>query len=186
MGIWSPLSSLWASEGLFILVSKDTTCFLILIVIAHFDDHFVMAIASPMAVVQTLFSFFLGSGNTPIAVWGTHLDLIQNPQIRAKHGGKEHINVSPLAGPCLHTMTHGSMGHLHILGWRDKGVGMTIFLDFGAVGLKEQSLPQFTGFCSHPTIFTQFRKYLVTAIFTLANVRDRRQLQSGICEQPTV
>uniref|UniRef100_A0A5F9D7G2 Plexin-A4 n=1 Tax=Oryctolagus cuniculus TaxID=9986 RepID=A0A5F9D7G2_RABIT len=33
------------------------------------------------------------SGNTPIAVWGTHLDLIQNPQIRAKHGGKEHINV---------------------------------------------------------------------------------------------
>nr|XP_036875317.1 plexin-A4 [Manis javanica] len=33
------------------------------------------------------------SGNTPIAVWGTHLDLIQNPQIRAKHGGKEHINL---------------------------------------------------------------------------------------------
>ncbi|XP_027705651.1 plexin-A4-like, partial [Vombatus ursinus] len=33
------------------------------------------------------------SGNTPIVVWGTHLDLIQNPQIRAKHGGKEHINV---------------------------------------------------------------------------------------------
>ncbi|XP_074125662.1 plexin-A4 [Sminthopsis crassicaudata] len=33
------------------------------------------------------------SGNTPIIVWGTHLDLIQNPQIRAKHGGKEHINV---------------------------------------------------------------------------------------------
>ncbi|EMP38813.1 Plexin-A4, partial [Chelonia mydas] len=33
------------------------------------------------------------SGNTPIAVWGTHLDLIQNPQIRAKHGGKEHVNV---------------------------------------------------------------------------------------------
>uniref|UniRef100_A0A8B9C1D0 Plexin-A4 n=1 Tax=Anser brachyrhynchus TaxID=132585 RepID=A0A8B9C1D0_9AVES len=32
------------------------------------------------------------SGNTPIAVWGTHLDLIQNPQIRAKHGGKEHVN----------------------------------------------------------------------------------------------
>ncbi|KAB0399439.1 hypothetical protein E2I00_006224 [Balaenoptera physalus] len=32
------------------------------------------------------------SGNTPIAVRGTHLDLIQNPQIRAKHGGKEHIN----------------------------------------------------------------------------------------------
>lgn len=32
-------------------------------------------------------------------MWGTHLDLIQNPQIRAKHGGKEHINVSPgLAG----------------------------------------------------------------------------------------
>jgi hypothetical protein len=46
------------------------------------------------------FSFFLVSGNTPIAVWGTHLDLIQNPQIRAKHGGKEHINVSlGLAGP---------------------------------------------------------------------------------------
>uniref|UniRef100_A0A674IUJ0 Plexin-A4 n=1 Tax=Terrapene triunguis TaxID=2587831 RepID=A0A674IUJ0_9SAUR len=33
------------------------------------------------------------SGNTPIAVWGTHLDLIQNPQIRAKHGGKEHVNI---------------------------------------------------------------------------------------------
>ncbi|XP_061054720.1 plexin-A4 isoform X3 [Eubalaena glacialis] len=33
------------------------------------------------------------SGNTPIAVRGTHLDLIQNPQIRAKHGGKEHINL---------------------------------------------------------------------------------------------
>ncbi|NWH38911.1 PLXA4 protein, partial [Chloropsis hardwickii] len=32
------------------------------------------------------------SGNTPIVVWGTHLDLIQNPQIRAKHGGKEHVN----------------------------------------------------------------------------------------------
>lgn len=28
-------------------------------------------------------------------MWGTHLDLIQNPQIRAKHGGKEHINVRP-------------------------------------------------------------------------------------------
>uniref|UniRef100_A0A8B9C324 Plexin A4 n=1 Tax=Anser brachyrhynchus TaxID=132585 RepID=A0A8B9C324_9AVES len=38
------------------------------------------------------------SGNTPIAVWGTHLDLIQNPQIRAKHGGKEHVNVSIAAG----------------------------------------------------------------------------------------
>ncbi|KYO38809.1 hypothetical protein Y1Q_0023480 [Alligator mississippiensis] len=33
------------------------------------------------------------SGNTPIVVWGTHLDLIQNPQIRAKHGGKEHVNI---------------------------------------------------------------------------------------------
>ncbi|KAK1335128.1 hypothetical protein QTO34_004708 [Cnephaeus nilssonii] len=33
------------------------------------------------------------SGNTPITVWGTHLNLIQNPQIRAKHGGKEHINL---------------------------------------------------------------------------------------------
>uniref|UniRef100_A0A8D0G9A4 Plexin-A4 n=1 Tax=Sphenodon punctatus TaxID=8508 RepID=A0A8D0G9A4_SPHPU len=33
------------------------------------------------------------SGNTPISVWGTHLDLIQNPQIRAKHSGKDHINV---------------------------------------------------------------------------------------------
>ncbi|XP_042325939.1 plexin-A4 [Sceloporus undulatus] len=33
------------------------------------------------------------SGNTPIAVWGTNLDLIQNPQIRSKYGGKEHINV---------------------------------------------------------------------------------------------
>lgn len=40
------------------------------------------------------YSFPPVSGNTPIAVWGTHLDLIQNPQIRAKHGGKEHINVS--------------------------------------------------------------------------------------------
>ena len=40
-------------------------------------------------------SFSPVSGNTPNAVWGTHLDLIQNPQIRAKHGGKEHINVSP-------------------------------------------------------------------------------------------
>lgn len=134
-----PLSGLL--RYFFILVSKDTTCFLILIVIAHSDNHFVMAIASPMAVVHTLFSFFLGSGNTPIAVWGTHLDLIQNPQIRAKHGGKEHINVSPLAGPCLHTMTHGGMGHLHILGWWDKGVGMTICPALGAVGLIGQSLP---------------------------------------------
>nr|XP_034984507.1 plexin-A4 [Zootoca vivipara] len=33
------------------------------------------------------------SGNTPITVRGTNLDLIQNPQIRAKYGGKEHINV---------------------------------------------------------------------------------------------
>uniref|UniRef100_G1KNN3 Plexin A4 n=1 Tax=Anolis carolinensis TaxID=28377 RepID=G1KNN3_ANOCA len=33
------------------------------------------------------------SGNTPITVWGTNLDLIQNPQIRSKYGGKEHINV---------------------------------------------------------------------------------------------
>ncbi|XP_025031247.1 plexin-A4-like, partial [Python bivittatus] len=32
------------------------------------------------------------SGNTPVTVWGTNLDLIQNPQIRAKYGGKEHIN----------------------------------------------------------------------------------------------
>uniref|UniRef100_A0A803SRP4 Plexin A4 n=1 Tax=Anolis carolinensis TaxID=28377 RepID=A0A803SRP4_ANOCA len=32
-------------------------------------------------------------GNTPITVWGTNLDLIQNPQIRSKYGGKEHINV---------------------------------------------------------------------------------------------
>lgn len=43
------------------------------------------------------FHFFFPSGNTPIAVWGTHLDLIQNPQIRAKHGGKEHVNVSMTA-----------------------------------------------------------------------------------------
>lgn len=43
------------------------------------------------------FHFFFSSGNTPIAVWGTHLDLIQNPQIRAKHGGKEHVNVSMTA-----------------------------------------------------------------------------------------
>lgn len=60
----------------------------------------VITTTSPMRVVHTLLSFFLGSGNTPIAVWGTHLDLIQNPQIRAKHGGKEHINVSPFVGPC--------------------------------------------------------------------------------------
>ncbi|XP_045144860.1 plexin-A4 [Echinops telfairi] len=33
------------------------------------------------------------SGNTPISVWGTNLNLIQNPQIRAKHGGKEHTNI---------------------------------------------------------------------------------------------
>lgn len=45
--------------------------------------------------VYTPPSFLPGSGNTPIAVWGTNLNLIQNPQIRAKHGGKEHINVSP-------------------------------------------------------------------------------------------
>lgn len=44
------------------------------------------------------FHFVFSSGNTPIAVWGTHLDLIQNPQIRAKHGGKEHVNVSIAAG----------------------------------------------------------------------------------------
>jgi len=43
------------------------------------------------------FFHFFSSGNTPIAVWGTHLDLIQNPQIRAKHGGKEHVNVSMAA-----------------------------------------------------------------------------------------
>ncbi|CAH2275493.1 plexin-A4 isoform X1 [Pelobates cultripes] len=32
------------------------------------------------------------SGNTPISVWGTNLDIIRNPRIRAKLGGKEHIN----------------------------------------------------------------------------------------------
>lgn len=45
-----------------------------------------------------LFLLSVPSGNTPIVVWGTHLDLIQNPQIRAKHGGKEHVNVSITAG----------------------------------------------------------------------------------------
>lgn len=57
----------------FILVSKDTTRFLILIVIAHSDNHFVMAIASPMAVVHTLLFFLSGQwehtyrclGNSP-------------------------------------------------------------------------------------------------------------------------
>lgn len=45
--------------------------------------------------VEFLFSFFPStSGNTPITIWGTNLNLIQNPQIRAKYGGKEHINVS--------------------------------------------------------------------------------------------
>ncbi|XP_069485730.1 plexin-A4 isoform X3 [Ambystoma mexicanum] len=33
------------------------------------------------------------SGNTSIAVWGTHLDIIQNPQIRAKYNGREHVNM---------------------------------------------------------------------------------------------
>ncbi|XP_029471016.1 plexin-A4 isoform X1 [Rhinatrema bivittatum] len=33
------------------------------------------------------------SGNTPISVWGTHLDIIQNPWIRAKHNGVENINI---------------------------------------------------------------------------------------------
>lgn len=75
-----------------------------------------MATLSPMLAIHILLSFSLGSGNTPIAVWGTHLDLIQNPQIRAKHGGKEHINVSPLADPSLPTcMTH-VIGYLHDLG----------------------------------------------------------------------
>ncbi|XP_077324844.1 plexin-A4 [Lithobates pipiens] len=32
------------------------------------------------------------SGNTPISVWGTNLDIIRNPRIRAKLNGKEHIN----------------------------------------------------------------------------------------------
>ncbi|KAM9312690.1 plexin-A4 [Gastrophryne carolinensis] len=32
------------------------------------------------------------SGNTPISVWGTNLDIIRNPQIRAMFNGKEHIN----------------------------------------------------------------------------------------------
>ncbi|XP_043920171.1 plexin-A4 [Protopterus annectens] len=32
------------------------------------------------------------SGSTPVTVWGTNLDIIQNPQIRAKYNGMETVN----------------------------------------------------------------------------------------------
>lgn len=62
-------------------------------------DHplLVQSVLISIAGFMYFFHFFFSSGNTPIAVWGTHLDLIQNPQIRAKHGGKEHVNVSMAA-----------------------------------------------------------------------------------------
>ncbi|XP_053111151.1 plexin-A4 isoform X2 [Hemicordylus capensis] len=50
----------------------------------YVDDPTILKIEPEWSIV---------SGNTPITVWGTNLDLIQNPQIRAKYGGKEHINV---------------------------------------------------------------------------------------------
>lgn len=62
------------------------------------------------------FHFFFSSGNTPIAVWGTHLDLIQNPQIRAKHGGKEHVNVSMPAELGRGHVQGGDRGWLTALG----------------------------------------------------------------------
>lgn len=34
------------------------------------------------------------SGNTPVTVTGTNLDIIQNPQIRAKYNTQETTNVS--------------------------------------------------------------------------------------------
>lgn len=73
---WLLLSLMWKRSwgGYVIIVTKNHCC-------------------SYPSVHKPL-SLFLGSGNTPITVWGTHLNLIQNPQIRAKHGGKEHINVS--------------------------------------------------------------------------------------------
>nr|XP_033814619.1 plexin-A4 [Geotrypetes seraphini]XP_033814620.1 plexin-A4 [Geotrypetes seraphini] len=33
------------------------------------------------------------SGNTPISVWGSQLDIIQNPWIRSKHNGVENVNI---------------------------------------------------------------------------------------------
>lgn len=57
------------------------------------QDLFFQYVEDP-TIVRIEPEWSIVSGNTPIAVWGTHLDLIQNPQIRAKHGGKEHINVS--------------------------------------------------------------------------------------------
>ncbi|XP_066489918.1 plexin-A4 isoform X1 [Tiliqua scincoides] len=50
----------------------------------YVDDPTILKIEPEWSIV---------SGNTPITIWGTNLNLIQNPQIRAKYGGKEHINV---------------------------------------------------------------------------------------------
>uniref|UniRef100_A0A480TAD0 Plexin-A4 isoform X1 n=1 Tax=Sus scrofa TaxID=9823 RepID=A0A480TAD0_PIG len=56
------------------------------------QDLFFQYVEDP-TIVRIEPEWSIVSGNTPIAVWGTHLDLIQNPQVRAKHAGKEHINL---------------------------------------------------------------------------------------------
>lgn len=124
-------------------------------------------------MIYTPPSFFLLSGNTPIAVWGTHLDLIQNPQIRAKHGGKEHINVSArLMGfmeathtnvwvfpsteaiPCPYTDNPQPVTPLNtrIVGWGRRRKG--IFTSWGT-GMEEQLLLGFPGFYTFTLSFFQ-------------------------------
>uniref|UniRef100_A0A4W5KIM9 IPT/TIG domain-containing protein n=1 Tax=Hucho hucho TaxID=62062 RepID=A0A4W5KIM9_9TELE len=39
------------------------------------------------------------SGNTPVTVTGTNLDIIQSPLIRAKYNGRETVNVSRTLNP---------------------------------------------------------------------------------------
>ncbi|NXD27485.1 PLXA2 protein, partial [Spelaeornis formosus] len=54
----------------------------------------------------------IASGYTPLTVTGSNLDVVQEPRIRAKHNGKEFVNVSrgwQLAAPsCIHCRCQGN------------------------------------------------------------------------------
>lgn len=40
--------------------------------------------------------FFANSGHTTLTVTGTNLDVVQEPRVRVKYGGRESVNVSLL------------------------------------------------------------------------------------------
>uniref|UniRef100_A0A8B9L165 Plexin A2 n=1 Tax=Astyanax mexicanus TaxID=7994 RepID=A0A8B9L165_ASTMX len=50
----------------------------------------------------------IASGHTPLMVTGTNLDVVQEPRIRVKYGGRESVNVSTAESRCL---------RVFLLGW---------------------------------------------------------------------